>query len=144
MQSKNKYRVIIDTNIFINFLLTRKVMKLDDMIESGDIRLIYNEELLNELLAVMGRPKMKTFFGEKEIQKLLAQIKIFSAFSVVKTKVVACRDPKEDFFLSLAKQSRADFIVTNNKDLLMLEKFEETKIVTLNEFYNVMAETVPQ
>lgn len=142
MQSKNKYRVIIDTNIFINFLLTRKVMKLDEMIESGDIRLIYNEELLNELLAVMGRPKMKTFFGEKEIQKLLAQLKIFSAFSVVKTKVVACRDPKEDFFLSLAKQSRADFIVTNNKDLLMLEKFEETKIVTLNEFYNAMAETV--
>lgn len=142
MQSKNKYRVIIDTNIFINFLLTRKVMKLDEMIESGDIRLIYNEELLNELLAVMGRPKMKTFFGEKEIQKLLAQLKIFSAFSVVKTKVVACRDPKEDFFLSLAKQSRADFIVTNNKDLLMLEKFGETKIVTLNEFYNAMAETV--
>lgn len=142
MQSKNKYRVIIDTNIFINFLLTRKVMKLDEMIESGDIRLIYNEELLNELLAVMGRPKMKAFFGEKEIQKLLAQLKIFSAFSVVKTKVVACRDPKEDFFLSLAKQSRADFIVTNNKDLLMLEKFEETKIVTLNEFYNAMAETV--
>lgn len=117
-------------------------MKLDEMIESGDIRLIYNEELLNELLAVMGRPKMKTFFGEKEIQKLLAQLKIFSAFSVVKTKVVACRDPKEDFFLSLAKQSRADFIVTNNKDLLMLEKFGETKIVTLNEFYNAMAETV--
>lgn len=139
MQSKNKYRVIIDTNIFVNFLLTRKVMKLDEMIESQTIRLIYNEELLNELLAVMGRPKMKTFFGEKEIQKLLAQLKIFSAFSVVKTKVVACRDPKEDFFLSLAKQSRADFIVTNNKDLLMLENFEETKIVTLNEFYNAMA-----
>jgi putative PIN family toxin of toxin-antitoxin system len=139
MQPKNKYRVVIDTNIFLQFLISKKVLKLDDLIEKQELKVLYCEELLNELLAVMHRPKLKVFFVQKDTEKLMAQLKIFGSFSIIKNKVVACRDPKEDFLLSLGKQGKADYIITNNKDLLMLETFEQIKIVTLNEFYNVIA-----
>lgn len=135
---KNKHRVIIDTNVFLTFLITRKASKLDDLLESQMLKFIYCEELLTELMAVINRPKLKPFFAEKDLQKLLAQMKIFGSFSIVKTKVVACRDPKEDFFLSLAKQTKADYLITINKDLLMLEKFEETKIISMNDFLKMI------
>lgn len=131
---KNKLKVIIDTNVFMTFLITRKANKLDDLLENQMLKFVYCEELLTELMAVINRPKLKPFFAEKDLQKLLVQMKIFGSFSIVKTKVTACRDPKEDFFLSLAKQTKSDYIITVNKDLLMLENFEGTKIISMNDF----------
>ena len=44
------------------------------------------------------------------------------------------RDKKDIFILGMAKNIPADFIVTGDKDLLVLESFEESKIVTFQEF----------
>jgi putative PIN family toxin of toxin-antitoxin system len=87
MQPKNKYRVVIDTNIFLQFLISKKVLKLDDLIEKQELKVLYCEELLNELLAVMHRPKLKVFFVQKDTEKLMAQLKIFGSFSIIKNKV---------------------------------------------------------
>ena len=52
----------------------------------------------------------------------------------VKSNVVVVRDPKDDFLLNLATDGRADFLITGDKDLLVLGQYEATKILTLNEF----------
>ena len=42
-------------------------------------------------------------------------------------RVILCRDPKDDAYLSLAKSAHADFLVTGDKDLLSLGRGELEK-----------------
>lgn len=46
------------------------------------------------------------------------------------------RDVKDNFLLSLAVESKADFLVTGDEDLLVIKKIKRTKIVTWNDFIN--------
>lgn len=45
-----------------------------------------------------------------------------------------CRDEKDNFLLNLAVDGNADYLITGDKDLLVLEKIEKTKILTYSEF----------
>lgn len=49
-------------------------------------------------------------------------------------KVQECRDPKDDKILELALNGGAEYIVTGDKDLLVLNPFRDVKIVTAEEF----------
>jgi putative PIN family toxin of toxin-antitoxin system len=58
--------------------------------------------------------------------------RIFSAAELVTITepVKGCRDPKDDKFLELAVNGRADIIVSGDTDLLVLETFRCIPIVT--------------
>lgn len=45
-----------------------------------------------------------------------------------------CRDSKDRYLLALARDGNADFLVTNDKDLLCLSPFGACEIVTPEEF----------
>jgi putative PIN family toxin of toxin-antitoxin system len=48
-----------------------------------------------------------------------------------------CRDPKDDFLLECAALGRADIIVTGDKDLLALESFRSTRILTPRQYLDL-------
>ena len=50
------------------------------------------------------------------------------------TRIELSRDPDDDKFLGCAKAAKALYIVSGDKDLLVLEKFEEIEIITAKEF----------
>jgi len=50
---------------------------------------------------------------------------------------VACRDPKDNFLLALAKDGNADYLITGDDDLRSMNQFEKTIIVKLNEFETI-------
>ena len=50
------------------------------------------------------------------------------------THLHLCRDPDDDKFLGCAKDAKALYIVSGDKDLLVLEKFENVEIVTAKDF----------
>ncbi len=52
----------------------------------------------------------------------------------VTTSIVACRDPKDNMFLELAVSAKADYIITGDKDLLVLNPFRGTQIISPEEF----------
>jgi predicted nucleic acid-binding protein len=45
-----------------------------------------------------------------------------------------CRDPKDDFLLALSKKSKADFLITGDKDLLEIKIYGKTEILTVKKF----------
>ena len=67
MQGK---KVIIDTNIWISYLITNNYSFLDRFIENGKIILIFSNELYGEFLEVIERPKFKKYFKKSEVIKL--------------------------------------------------------------------------
>ena len=52
----------------------------------------------------------------------------------INVHVHECRDPEDDKFLDLALSSKADCIVTGDKDLLVLHPFRGILVVTPRGF----------
>jgi len=55
----------------------------------------------------------------------------------VQSIVTICRDPKYNFLLALAKDSKADYLLTGDNDLLDIKKLDKTKTITINNFFEV-------
>lgn len=55
-------------------------------------------------------------------------------FIEIITPVTACRDPKDDFLLSLAKDGKATRLIMGDKDLLDIKVFGKTKILRITDY----------
>lgn len=128
------HKIIIDTNLWISFLITKQFCFLDTLLFKQKVKLIFSDELLAEFIEVSKRPKLSKFFKNKDLEQLIEVINNYAIFCDVNTTVDVCRDEKDNFLLALAKESKADYLLTGDKDLLVLEKFEKTKIMTISEF----------
>ena len=130
---KNK-KIILDTNLWISFLITKKFNQLDKLIENNNITLIFSNELLEEFIDVVRRPKFKKYFSKKDIEKILEYFDQFGELIKVKSDIQICRDKKDNFLLNLSVDSKADYLITGDSDLLVLEKIKKTKIITFADF----------
>ena len=130
-------RIVIDTNLWISFLISKKYEQLDLIILSAKVKLIFSQELLNEFLEVVSRPKLRRFFNVDDIEQLIGSIEEFAEFVTVQSKINICRDYKDDFLLSLCVDGKVDYLLTGDKDLLELERVNKTNIVTISHFLNI-------
>ena len=55
-------RIVIDTNLWISFLITKDYKKLDDKLNKGKIKVLFSLELIEEVFAVADRPKFQKVF----------------------------------------------------------------------------------
>ena len=131
-------RLILDTNLWISFLISSKYDKLDELLFNQKCKLLFSEELLEEFVAVSNRPKLKKYISKDELEDLLETIDQVAEFVKVTSEISECRDPKDNFLLSLAVDGKADYLLTGDKDLLVLEKIGETEIKTISEFFDVI------
>jgi len=126
--------VILDTNLWVSYLISNRLIKIDLLLEQEKARLVFSEESLKEFLEVANRPKFRKYFLEDDIRELLDLFEYYGKLVEVTSIVDVCRDPKDNFLLALAKDSQADYLITGDKDLLELKQFERTKIVNYSEF----------
>jgi hypothetical protein len=62
-------KVILDTNLWISFLISKKFNSIDQLIEDNNIRLIFSKELIEEFVEVVSRPKFIKYFSKKILRK---------------------------------------------------------------------------
>jgi putative PIN family toxin of toxin-antitoxin system len=127
-------RIIIDTNLWISFLLTKEYSKLDKLFSKNDLILLFSQELLEEFIEVARRPKFKKYFAVADLNSLLSEIHLKAEFCEVTSEVDVCRDPKDDFLLSLSQDGNATHLITGDKDLLEIKMFGKTLILTITEY----------
>lgn len=127
-------RIILDTNLWISFLITKDFQKLDKILSNNGSILIFSEELLAEFVDVVKRPKLKKYFSDKDIINILDAIDQYAEIVEVKTRIEKCRDEKDNFLLELAVDGKADYLITGDKDLLDLKKIQSTKIITITQY----------
>ena len=58
-------KVILDTNVWISFLIGKRVSVLKDLIINDSVRIIYCEQLITEIKEVTTRPKIKNISRQK-------------------------------------------------------------------------------
>ena len=131
-------RIILDTNLWISFLISKKFDKLDELIENKNIILCFSHELIEEFIVVVSRPKFKKYFSENDIERILTYFDEFGELTTVASNVQLCRDEKDNFLLNLSIDAKADFLITGDKDLLVLKTVGQTKITTFTDFIEAM------
>jgi len=61
----------------------------------------------------------------------------------VSSKINECRDSKDNFLLNLAVDSKADYLITGDNDLLIIKKIKKTKIINWTDFTKKIKENNP-
>ena len=133
-KSSSKLRLIIDSNLWISFLISDKQRKLDRLLLLDEVKILFSVELLNELTKISKYPKLKSYFKPNAIEEMLLNLETYIELIEIKSNVQICRDPKDNFLLNLAKDGKANFLLTGDKDLLVLQRIGKTSIISISEF----------
>ena len=131
-------RVILDTNLWISFLINDSYKEIDHLIKNDQIKLIFSIELLDEFIEVVNRPKFNKYFKDYDIIQLLNMFDDFAILVDVHSNLDLCRDKKDNFLLNLAKDSKSDYLITGDQDLLILERIDNCKIIQYSNFLKEM------
>jgi putative PIN family toxin of toxin-antitoxin system len=138
MPSPKKIKVIFDTNIWISFLIEKRLTSIKEFISNGRIQIILTEQLITEIELVTQRPKLQKYFNQESVREFLLLIETIGKVYQIKPKHYLSRDVKDNFLLDLIDKSKADYLVTGDNDLLELNKFQTALILTPNQFQGVL------
>jgi len=129
-------KVIIDTNLWISFLIGHQMPLLRRMLTDVRFDVYVCAPLIAEIRDVTNRDKIRKYVSLSDIEDLLTIIHAFCQFAVIKTDAArtAVRDPKDLYLLSLAETIGADYIVSGDADLIDLVQHNQTKMIKLADF----------
>jgi putative PIN family toxin of toxin-antitoxin system len=128
---------VFDTNSLISAHLlpssvTRKAFNI--ALEKGIP--VHSKETFSEFVEVFTRPKFDKYLSLEDRLHAIKLLELKSQLREVADAVVACRDPKDDKFLSLALSVKADCLITGDEDLLVLHPFRKIRILNPSNFLN--------
>ena len=128
-------RTVIDTNIWIRRLLGSNSISAraaDKALDESDV--FISEPVVDELVDVLSREKWDRYVSVDERQEFLDKfLRVTSPISVL-SEIAECRDPKDDKFLALALDAEADYLITDDKDLLVLHPWRGIEILSSADF----------
>jgi len=132
---RSEKRFVIDTNIFISFLLLKNSKPGQACLKADKegVVLISNN-LIIELSEVLNRSKVDKYVSRKFRYDFLNSLMYKGFWIQPDEEIMLCRDFKDNMILELAAAGKADYIITGDKDLLVLESFRESLILTPDEF----------
>ncbi len=101
-------------------------------------RIVISEPVLQEFEEVIFRKKFDRYFlTDAERIDAINLIERNALFYFPTTHLQICRDPKDNKFLELALSAKATAIVSGDKDLLILNPFENIPILSASDFLKV-------
>jgi uncharacterized protein len=91
---------------------------------------LFSEATITELAEVLRRPKFDCYVSRKERETFLALLGSTAEFIPIIQLIRECRDPKDDKFLEVALNGRADAIITGDTDLLAMNPWRGIEILS--------------
>jgi len=131
-----KYRIIVDTNLWISLLIGKQLSELHRLCNSEVIDVFICNELIEEFIRIASLKKIRKYATDERLIQTLDLMKASCILSLVEKSVRSSglRDVNDLYLLALAETIKADYILTGDKDLLSLQFHYQTKIVTYKEF----------
>lgn len=124
-------RFVLDTSVLVSYLFwlespLRPI--IDEIFHQGEV--LRSAETFSELSEVVMRRKFDPYLPMPRRELFLAAYYDNSTHVLITRRIDACRDPKDNKFLELAACGRADFILTGDADLLVLDPFQGVRIIS--------------
>jgi putative PIN family toxin of toxin-antitoxin system len=128
-----KDRVVIDTNVYISYLINNKTFNLLSFFINHGITIYSSEEIWTEFFSVTKKKYIKeripaTFYKDKTIYRDATEvIKIEKTFN-------RAADPDDNFLFDIAFQSKSYYLITEERALLNMKHVGRIQIITLSAF----------
>lgn len=126
-------RIVFDTNIFIS-ALTLPGGRADDAIMriiDGEDTLVISREIIDEVLTVLSR---KFSRDAEALSRVAVNLAGMGALVSPSEKLSVLVDEADNRILECAVAGRAEAIVTGDKAMLVLKKYQDIKIITLSQY----------
>ncbi|GAA4785195.1 hypothetical protein GCM10023231_11280 [Olivibacter ginsenosidimutans] len=132
---KSRSFFVVDTNCFIsaNLLETSvSARAFDHALQLGHLAI--SEPLLSEYTEVLYRKKLDKYLSEQKRKRILQRFINHSIRFFPSELVNDCRDPKDNMVLELALACNAAFVLSGDKDLLVLHPYRNIPILSASQF----------
>ena len=127
--------VVFDTNVLISALFwggtTRRAV---DLAVHQHVQAVTSVEILQELQSVLSEDFQ---VPPAKLKDILRDIVSYSHLVKAKPLHIKIRDLDDLKVIACATAAKVDYIVTGDKDLLVLHQFDSTKIFTPAEFLKI-------
>lgn len=126
---------VLDTNVLVSATILPASIPgkvLNVVLKKGF--LLMSEEVFSEVEEVLAKPKFSRYFSKLSVELVIEQLRMAAVWEASPPPLVACRDPKDDKFLSLAYAGQASCLVSGDQDLLVLHPFQNIPILNPADF----------
>lgn len=136
-------RVVVDTSVLIRYLI-RPSAAIKELIEvlwlGNEVQMVTTQELIGELDGVLGRDYIQALVRPEEGQTLLEAIsRKAEVVPLVGDVPSYTRDPKDDKFVACALAGDAAYLITVDKDILVLNKVGHVRMVNPYDFVRLIS-----
>ena len=134
-------KVLFDTNLWISFMIGKRLSSLSDVLNRQDVEVYVSEQLLDEIRMVISRPKFDNLIS-KETRYYFFEM-VYDVCQITDITIQAdspIRDIKDLYLLSIAESVPVDFIVSGDKDLTDLGSHADIPILKYADFLSMLSE----
>jgi len=136
-------RILLDANILISYLLSsdsaRSVAQVVELALTDDVELVLPKELVEETIrSITTSPYLRPRIPLSQLNAFLARLFENALIPIeMEGPDWDIRDPKDRYLLNYATSFAVDFLITGDKDLLVLEQVESVRILTPAQFLDL-------
>lgn len=131
----NKLQFVIDTNVLVSSILIKKSSSDFVLKKARSLGiLLFSEATFQELQTTLSRSKFDRYVSLQVRSEFIFRLRLESELVDIVERVDLCRDEKDNKFLEVAINGKAEYLITGDNDLLVLRPFQDVKIMTINEF----------
>lgn len=134
-------RVVYDTNVLVTLIRRQELTAFRKVVTSKQLVLITSGYILDELEHVLRQKFGLTPQKARITARVVAKISLVVAPHAIER---ICRDPNDDYILAAAQAGHADYIVTADKDLLVLGEHKGTRIIRPAELRRLLQDSTGQ
>ncbi len=131
----SNFRFVIDTNVLVSSIAFPKQpphLALHKALDKGV--LVFSRDTIAEFKEVLLRPKFDKYIQKRLREAFIVEI-VTSALVVDSSPCKThCRDPTDQKFLEIVNTGDVDFLISGDKDLLVLQRVGKCTIVSPAEF----------
>lgn len=136
-------RAVLDTVVFVRALINPKGRWGRLLFEHSDkYVIVLSPEIVKEILDVINRPELHRRFPEMaDLPRMDLVLSRLEEAEVVEPqeRLEVCRDPNDNKFFECAIAARADYIVSEDKDLLVVAEYKGIRTVSAAEFLTIVS-----
>ena len=128
-------KIVVDTNVVISgTFFGGAPRRIIEAIAEGKIEAYATKEIIDEYHDITDEmiDRKLGHLNTKNLNRFELMLNLVTST----TKIDVYRDPDDNKFLECAFDSKAIYIVSGDKDLLVLKKFNDIEIITASDFCN--------
>jgi len=132
-------KILFDTNLWISFMIGKRLSTLADVLCRRDVEVYVSEQLLNEIRDVIARPKFDHLISTETRYFFFEMVyNVCHMTDITVEAVTPIRDIKDIYLLSMAESVPVDYIVSGDKDLTELHEHAGIPILKYSELISLL------